>query len=248
MSSEYVYGIHAVEALLSSQPDAIKSAYASQAESKRMADVLEAVERAGVKIQYVNNARLEALAQVKNHQGIVLQVKAFVAKTDADLKTALQTLSQKAFFLVLDTIQDPHNLGACIRTAEALGLTGIIIPKDKSATITPTVRKVACGAEMGIAIYQVTNLARALDQLKSAGVWVYGTVMDADTTIDKADLNRPIAIVMGNEQKGIRELTRKQCDGFLRIPLSGITQSLNVSVATGIFLFEGMRQRLAHKQ
>lgn len=244
--TEYVYGIHAADALLKHQPEMVKIVYFNnKATSKRIAGLIEAAQKLGMSVQAVSNERLESMTKSAVHQGIVLAVNPFVLKTEGDLKVALQSRVDAAFYLILDSIQDPHNLGACIRTAEALGVHGIIFPQSKSATVTASVRKVACGAEMGVPIYQVSNLARCIDLLKEAGIWVLGTDLEAKMSLSQFDMKQNVAIVMGNEQNGLRALTKKQCDALVSIPLVGMTQSLNVSVATGICLFEIVRQRLA---
>ncbi|MCS5707560.1 23S rRNA (guanosine(2251)-2'-O)-methyltransferase RlmB [Candidatus Berkiella cookevillensis] len=242
--TDYIYGIHAAKALIEHQPQNIKTIYFSKTSSQRISELVALAQTMGIAAQIVNPPKLESLAQAREHQGIVLAVKPFALRTEQDLKLDLAKQSEKAFFLILDAIQDPHNLGACIRTAEALGVHGLIFPQAKSASITASVRKVACGAEMGLPLYQVTNLARCIELLKSEGIWVLGAVVDASQTLYTCDLKRSIAIVMGNEQNGIRPLTQKSCDEAFSIPLSGMTQSLNVSVATGICLSEVVRQRL----
>ncbi|HGX92090.1 MAG TPA: 23S rRNA (guanosine(2251)-2'-O)-methyltransferase RlmB, partial [Candidatus Tenderia sp.] len=147
------------------------------------------------------------------------------------------------FLLILDGVQDPHNLGACLRSADAAGVDAVIVPKDKAAGLTPVVRKVACGAAESVPFYQVTNLARTLRELQELGVWLVGAAGEADTTVYQADLKGSLAIVMGAEEKGLRRLTREHCDSLIKIPMAGTVESLNVSVATGICLFEAVRQR-----
>lgn len=242
--SEYIYGRHAAKALISHQPESIQAIYLSKSDSKRLADIKQLAMKRGLTTETVHANKLDELAGSNNHQGIVLQVEPFNLRSEHDLAKALENLPEQAAFLLLDTIQDPHNVGACIRTAEAFGLEGVIFSSAKSAKITASVRKVACGAEMAIPIYQVANLSRSIELLKQAGVWVYGTTLDTDISLDKAKLKGKVAIVMGNEESGLRELTQKKCDGLISIPLSGMTESLNVSVATGICLYELSRQRL----
>ena len=151
--------------------------------------------------------------------------------------------SYSAFLLILDNVTDPHNLGACLRSADAAGVHGVIAPKDKAVGLTSTVSKVACGAAETVPFYQVTNLARTLKELQERGIWLYGTAGEASESVFKTDLKGPIAIVMGAEGKGLRRLTRESCDHLINIPMTGSVSSLNVSVATGICLFEAVRQR-----
>lgn len=164
-----------------------------------------------------------------------------------ELRTVLESPGSLPLFLVLDHIQDPHNFGACLRTADAAGVQGVILTKDQSVGITPVVAKVASGAAESMPVYQVTNLARALTWLKEAGIWVVGAAGEAARTVYESDLNRPLALVMGAEGKGLRRLTRDTCDYLVRIPMAGQVESLNVSVATGVLLFEAVRQRHLHQ-
>ena len=172
-----------------------------------------------------------------------MKVKAAQVKGDNELLRQLDSLDEPAFLLILDTITDPHNLGACLRTADAAGVHAVIAPKDKAVGITSTVSKVACGAAETVPFYQVTNLARCLKELQDRGVWLYGTAGEASESVYKTDLKGPIAIVMGAEGKGLRRLTREACDHLIHIPMKGDVSSLNVSVAAGVCLFEALRQR-----
>jgi 23S rRNA (guanosine2251-2'-O)-methyltransferase len=156
--------------------------------------------------------------------------------------------ADKPLLLVLDGVTDPHNLGACLRSADAAGVTAVIVPKDNAASITPVVRKVACGAAEVVPFIQVTNLARTLKQLQDARVWIVGTTGEADESLYQQDLKGPIAIVMGAEGAGMRRLTKEHCDFLVKLPMAGSVSSLNVSVATGICLFEAVRQRQAGKR
>jgi 23S rRNA (guanosine2251-2'-O)-methyltransferase len=157
----------------------------------------------------------------------------------------LRELQDPPFLLILDTVQDPHNLGACLRTADAAGVHAVIAPKDRSVGLTDAVRRVACGGAESVPFVQVTNLARTLRELKEAGVWLVGTADDAEATIHEIDLCGPLGIVMGAEEKGMRRLTGEHCDFKARIPMSGSVECLNVSVAAGVCLFEAVRQRLS---
>ena len=172
--------------------------------------------------------------------------KAVPAKDEADLFALLDKLKEPPFLLILDTVQDPHNLGACLRTADAAGVHCVIAPKDRSVGLTDAVRRVACGGAESIPFVQVTNLARTMRELKEAGVWLVGTADEAESTIHETDLRGPLAIVMGAEEKGMRRLTGELCDFRVRIPMGGSVECLNVSVAAGVCLFEAVRQRIGH--
>jgi 23S rRNA (guanosine2251-2'-O)-methyltransferase len=164
-----------------------------------------------------------------------------------ELRTALESLGPMPLFLVLDHVQDPHNLGACLRTADAAGVQGVITTKDQAAGLSPVVAKVASGAAESVPLYRVTNLARSLEWLKAAGLWIVGAAGEAQKSIYETDLNLPMALVMGAEGKGMRRLTRESCDLLVKIPMAGTVESLNVSVATGVLLFEAVRQRAGHR-
>jgi 23S rRNA (guanosine2251-2'-O)-methyltransferase len=185
---------------------------------------------------------LDNKANGEQHQGIMARVKPARQYSEKDLD---EIIAREAtpFFLVLDGVTDPHNLGACLRSADAAGVHGVIVPKDKSAKLNGTARKVACGAAETVPLIKVTNLARTLRDIKEAGVWVVGTAGETDTHVFDANLTGPMAIVMGAEGDGMRRLTREHCDVLVKIPMVGTVSSLNVSVATGICLFEVLRQR-----
>ncbi len=163
------------------------------------------------------------------------------------LEELLERTETPPLILVLDGVTDPHNLGACLRTADAAGATAVIVPKDKSATLTPVVRKVACGAAEVIPLVAVTNLARTLEKLQQRGLWVVGTAGEAEQEIYQQDLTGPLVMIMGAEGKGMRRLTREHCDFLVKLPMAGSVSSLNVSVATGVCLFEAVRQRQAKR-
>jgi len=164
-------------------------------------------------------------------------------KTEDDLFEIIENKSTDAFLLILDCVQDPHNLGACLRSADAAGVDAVIVPKDRSVALTDTVRHIACGAAERIPVIAVTNLARTLRQLKDDGLWLVGTADGADRSLFDLDLTGPLGIVMGSEGKGLRRLTRETCDHVVSIPMAGTVGCLNVSVATGVCLFEAVRQR-----
>ena len=245
--TDIVFGVHACVSMMSHAPENILQLWVQQAPSSRLNEIIQDATKLGIPVQTVSKKVLDKKTQDQSHQGILLEIKSVEVKSEAHLKQDLSQMqaedNKPAFYLILDGIQDPHNLGAIIRSAEAFGVQGLILPKSNSVGITPTVRKIACGAELGLPIYQVANLARSIEILKSNGIWVVGTMMDAPQTLYQCDLKRSIALVMGNEQKGLKSLTQKSCDEFVTIPLSGHTVSLNVSVATGICISEVARQR-----
>ncbi len=244
MSQTKIYGIHAVQAALDYSADKIVQAWVDpQRQDKRLNPVLDGLRRHHVDIQKADRKKLDSLSDGKNHQGIVVAVRLPSVLSEADLKQKVQALSEAAFFLVLDQVQDPHNLGACLRTADATGVHGIITPKDNAAGITPTVCKVASGAAETVSVYQVVNLARTLRWLKQQQIWVVGSSGDSEQTLFELDLTMPVALVMGAEGCGMRQLTARQCDFLARIPMKGTVESLNVSVAAGVMMVEVMRQR-----
>jgi len=240
----FIFGFHAVEALLQKQPEKIiYLALLSERADQKMQMIIALAEQSGTKIKFMSRAALDQLTLNANHQGVVAFCQASKRYTEQDLPLLLKNLTQPAFFLILDGIQDPHNLGACLRSADAAGVTAVIAPKDKSVGLTPTVCKVASGAAESVPFIQVTNLARTLRFLKEQNIWIFGATDDATETIYQSDLKIHLALVLGAEGDGMRRLTREHCDFLVRIPMQGAVSSLNVSVATGIFLFETVRQR-----
>ncbi|MDH5473426.1 MAG: 23S rRNA (guanosine(2251)-2'-O)-methyltransferase RlmB, partial [Gammaproteobacteria bacterium] len=189
----------------------------------------------------VKKTDLEKRCGSPKTQGIAGRYRSLTADSENSLDQLL--LKDNLLLLILDGIQDPHNLGACLRSADAAGVDAVIAPKDRATGLTPTVRKVACGAAESVPFIQVTNLARTLKQLKDAEVWIIGAAGEADTVIYDANLTGKLAIVMGAEEKGLRRLTRENCDLLVKLPMAGQVESLNVSVATGVCLFEAVRQR-----
>ena len=239
-----IVGLHAAQSALEHTPDKLSAAWLDAGRlDARLSRLKQQLEVAGVALQLVNRKELERLAEGRNHQGVIVEVAMAEELGESELREALAALPAMAFFLVLDHVQDPHNLGACLRSADAAGVQGVIITKDQSVGITPTVAKVASGAAETVPLYKVTNLARALGWLKEAGVWIVGAAGEAEKTVYQTDLNMPLALVMGAEEKGMRRLTREHCDFLVKIPMLGQVESLNVSVATGILLFEAVRQR-----
>ena len=244
-SAEQVYGLHAVAALLASHPATIKKLMVADAAADRqLAPLLEQAVATGIAIQKVARRELDQSVPGGRHQGIVATLReATRGINERELPDFLAALTEPAFLLVLDGVQDPHNLGACLRTADAAGVDAVIMPQDRAVGITPVVHKVACGAVQSVPIFSVTNLARTLRQLRDAGIWIYGTSDAAEQGLYGSDLLGPIALVLGSEGKGLRRLTREHCDHLLSIPMAGQVESLNVSVAAGVVLFEVRRQR-----
>jgi 23S rRNA (guanosine2251-2'-O)-methyltransferase len=244
MDDQHVCGVHVVLAALKSRPDHVEEIWVSDARGdKRIAAVLDAARAAHVKVHKSPRAALDRLADGVKHQGVVARLRETPVQKEKDLESFLSHLPPMPLLLVLDGVQDPHNLGACLRSAAAAGAHGVIVPRDHSAPLSAVVRRTASGAAEAIPVFQVVNLARALRQLKEAGIWLAGASQEADTDIFHADLRRPLALVLGGEGKGLRRLTREECDMLVRIPMAGTVESLNVSVAAGICLFEAVRQR-----
>jgi len=211
---------------------------------KKIDALLKQARAQGVEITQASRPELDGLTGDGNHQGVAALCAKAKTYSESDIEGLLEDLSGPAFFLILDGIQDPHNLGACFRSADAAVVHAIIAPRDKAASITPVVSKVASGAAETVPFIQVTNLARTLDQLKEAGVWIYCAAGEADSTIYQTDFTGNVAVVLGAEGDGLRRLTREKCDGLVKIPMTGSVASLNVSVATGVILFEVVRQRM----
>ncbi|KQQ54859.1 23S rRNA methyltransferase [Pseudomonas sp. Leaf127] len=242
---EKIYGVHAVEALLRHHPKRVKQIWLAEGRSEPRVQTL--VELAGQnRVQIGQAERREMDAWVEGvHQGVVAEVSPSQVWGEAMLDELLERHEGPPLLLVLDGVTDPHNLGACLRTADAAGALAVLVPKDKSATLNATVRKVACGAAEVIPLVAVTNLARTLEKLQNRGLWIVGTAGEAEQELYEQDLTGPIVLVMGAEGKGMRRLTREHCDFLVRLPMAGSVSSLNVSVASGVCLFEALRQRSA---
>ncbi|MDC0598232.1 23S rRNA (guanosine(2251)-2'-O)-methyltransferase RlmB [Gammaproteobacteria bacterium] len=243
--TEWTYGLHAIDALLKHNPDSILQLYVQTGrQDARIQTIIDQAETLNLPIERCSRTDLNQKAGAV-HQGVIALCKPVkLEKSEAFLTQHLQTLDHPPLLLILDGITDPHNLGACLRSAEAAGVDAVIVPKDKSALINATVRKVACGAAEIVPFIVVTNLARCLQSLQKQGIWVLGTAGEADQSLYQSDLKGSLALVLGSEGKGLRRLTREYCDALLSIPLSGEVSSLNVSVSAGICLFEAVRQRL----
>ncbi|HKM16073.1 MAG TPA: 23S rRNA (guanosine(2251)-2'-O)-methyltransferase RlmB [Marinospirillum sp.] len=240
-----VFGFHAVESLIKYRVRHIAYLWAQQGrDDTRMQGLLETAHAAGVKIEIQPRETLDKEAGGGVHQGIIAWVQPRQAGGESDLERLLVESTTPPLLLVLDGVTDPHNLGACMRSAEAAGAAAVIVPKDKSAGLNATVRKVACGATETLPLIQVTNLARTLRSLADYGVWIIGTAGEAEQLIYQTDLTRSVALVMGAEGRGMRRLTREVCNELVKLPMAGEVSSLNVSVASGVALYEAVRQRL----
>lgn len=244
MSTTQLFGIHAVQAALDYSPQNIRRAWIdSQRQDARLKQLIDDLLALGITPEKTERKKLERMAEGKNHQGIVAAVELPAMLSEDRLKQDVEALNEIAFYLVLDQVQDPHNLGACLRTADAVGAHGIIVTKDNAASITPTVCKVASGAAETVPVYQVTNLARVLRWLKEQNIWIMGAAGEAEQTIYDMQLDIPLALVMGAEGTGMRHLTRQHCDFLVKIPMAGQVESLNVSVAAGVMMYEVFRQK-----
>jgi len=243
-NKQYIFGLHAVEALLLRQPERILSLLVHEGRrDKKIEDLLQLAKSQGLGIEFATRQTMDRVTGDANHQGMIVFCVPAHAYSEAELLQRLTQSTVPPFLLILDGVQDPHNLGACFRTADAAGVHAIIAPKDKSVGITPVVSKVACGATETVPFVQVTNLARTMEQLKALGIWLYGAAAEAEKSIYQTDLKGPVAIVMGAEGTGLRRLTREHCDDLMMIPMCGSVSSLNISVATGICLFEVKRKQ-----
>lgn len=243
MQLEKIYGVHAVEALLRHHPKRVKQVWLAEGRNDpRVQNLLALAGEARVAVGQCERREMDAWVEGV-HQGVVADVSPSQVWGEAMLEELLDRAEGPPLLLVLDGVTDPHNLGACLRTADAAGALAVIVPKDKSATLNATVRKVACGAAEVIPLVAVTNLARSLEKLQQRGLWVVGTAGEAEQEIYEHDLTGPTVLIMGAEGKGMRRLTREHCDYLVKLPMAGSVSSLNVSVATGVCLFEALRQR-----
>ncbi|ORU91829.1 MAG: 23S rRNA (guanosine(2251)-2'-O)-methyltransferase RlmB [Cycloclasticus sp. symbiont of Poecilosclerida sp. N] len=246
--AQTIYGIHAVRAVLKGGAERIIGAWLDrQRKDVKLQTIQRNLEQVGVRVEYTDKKALEKLSKNGNHQGVLLTVRLPSERTEEALKKAIKERTEEAFYLVLDQVTDPHNLGACLRTALAAGVQGVIVPKDNACRLNATVCKVASGAAEILPVYRVTNLSRILKWLKNEGVWLTGAASEAPTDVFDAQLTGSVAIVMGAEGKGLRQLTQQHCDQLVKIPMSDEVESLNVSVATGIIFYEVLRQNRAAK-
>ena len=242
--SERIYGIHAVQALLERDPQRFLEVFVMKGrEDRRLMPLIAELEQMGIVIQVANRQWLDEKVEGAVHQGIIARVREGRQYQENDLPALLENLEQPPFLLILDGVTDPHNLGACLRSADAAGVHAVIVPRDRSAQLNATAKKVACGAAETVPLIRVTNLARTMRFLQEQNVWIVGTAGEADHNLYQSKMTGPMALVMGAEGDGMRRLTREHCDELISIPMAGSVSSLNVSVATGICLFEAVRQR-----
>lgn len=238
----YIYGFHPIIQFLQTTPE--RAVQLFMLKGSEDVELLELCRELKVPVGKVGKQKLDDFTHEGNHQGVVLHIRPAPLGDERALREFCENLPENPLFLVLDGIQDPHNLGACLRSAAAFNCTGVIWAKDRQAQITPVVRKVACGAVDLLQLFCVTNLGRSLQALQEAGIWVVGTVLDSKSKpLSELDLQGGIALVMGSEGEGLRHSTQKMCDYSAYIPINGSIQSLNVSVAAGISLYEVARQR-----
>ena len=245
MNLSRIFGIHAVQAALDYAPEKIQQCWLDKGrQDSRSKALQEQLIKLNIPINPADRKKLDRMVDGKNHQGLVVEIELPQQRSEQDLKAAIGKLDCAPFYLVLDHIQDPHNLGACLRTADATGVHGVIITKDQAVGLSPTVCKVASGAAETIPLYQVTNLSRTLRWMKQQNIWVIGAAGEAEKLAYQMDLIGPLALVIGAEGKGLRRLVREQCDMLIKLPMLGQVESLNLSVATGVLLYEALRQRL----
>ena len=243
MSEQWIAGINAVQAALEGERGRLREVLIeARAKNPRLTELAELAKAAGVDVQHVAADALARAVPGVKHQGVVAQLSAAVNLGEGDLDELLSRV-ENPLLLVLDGVQDPHNLGACLRSAEAAGAVAVIVPRDRAVGITPVVRKSAAGAAERVPLIRVTNLARTLKTLRDAGVWIVGLAGEAEKSIYSIDMRGPTAIAMGGEGDGLRRLSRENCDFLAKIPMRGQAESLNVSVASGVALFEALRQR-----
>ena len=242
-----INGIHAVESALKNDPDNIVQVWiAENKRNQRVKELINHAQKRGLVSNRADTAMLDKLAKTHQHQGVVAEYNAPKAYSENDILDLIDNLNDtdtKPLLLVLDGVTDPHNLGACLRTAEGAGVHAVIAPKDNAVGLTPAARKVASGAAETMPFIQVTNLVRTMEKLKKMGIWFIGTSDKSNGDLYTYDFKTPSAIVMGAEGKGLRRLTEEHCDTLVSIPMAGQVSSLNVSVATGVCLFEVVRQR-----
>lgn len=244
MSQSYIYGFHAISKMLQHSPRSCVELICTEGKNPRLLSLIGSARKTGLPIRFESRELLSDLSGGAKHQGCILQI----AESSPNALTLDQLLQQnhnRSLYLVLDGVQDPHNLGACLRTADATGVDAVIIPKDRSAGLSATVRKVAAGGAESVPLLEVTNIARSLKQMKKAGIWIYGTSGEAISDVFQYSYDSAVALVMGAEGDGIRRLTAEQCDHLVKLPMLGTVESLNVSVATGVCLYEILRSRKA---
>lgn len=242
-SLELIYGIHAVEAALRNQPENVLQVFLQQGRNdNRIKKILDIAKNSGVSLQSISNEKLKEKCPKARHQGVVAELRRS-SSTALSLDDILE--KDSVLLLVLDEVQDPHNIGACLRTADAVAVDAVIVSKNRSPALTPIIRNVASGAAETVPYILVSNLARALEKIKESNVWVIGAAGEATQSIYESSTNQRLALVMGSEGKGMRRLTREACDELVAIPMQGSVESLNISVATAVCLYEIRRQQQA---
>jgi 23S rRNA (guanosine2251-2'-O)-methyltransferase len=243
-----VYGVHAVRWLLKEHPERVRQLWLqSTREDARAEEIATLARAAGISVQRVDARKLDEWTDGASHQGVVADAEPSRGWSEDELYAQLDALEVPALLLLLDGVQDPHNLGACLRTADACGVHALIVPRDRAAGLTPVARKVAAGAAETVPLVTVTNLARTMRALKERNLWLIGADAQAGQPACEADLKGPVGLVLGSEGEGMRRLTRESCDTLVRLPLGGAVESLNVSVAAGMLLYEAVRQRSGGK-
>jgi 23S rRNA (guanosine2251-2'-O)-methyltransferase len=242
--TQWIAGINAVASAVANDPEHVREVLVEAgAKNPRLGEIETEARRHGIDVRRVAANALEGAAGGVRHQGVVARYAAAKTWGEHDLAELVEEAGGRALLLVLDGVQDPHNLGACLRSAAAAGATAVVIPRDKAVQLNATVRKTAAGAAEVVPLVAVTNLSRALKELQKQGVWVYGLAGETDGSLYALDLKGSVALVLGGEGEGLRRLTRETCDGLASIPMPGGFESLNVSVAAGVALFEAVRQR-----
>ena len=241
MSDSYVYGIHAVKRLLQQSAKDCVELICADRRNPRLLELVDLARKAGVDVRFDTREELTRLCGSDKHQGCLLHT--VESSPMLDFKQCLDNINPQSLLLVLDGVQDPHNLGACLRNADACGVDAVLIPRDRAVKVNATVRKVAAGGAETVPVIEVTNIARSLKELKQAGVWIYGTSDRAESSLYDHDYRGPVALVMGGEGSGMRRLTMESCDHLVKLPMHGQVESLNVSVATGVCLYEILRSR-----
>lgn len=244
--NQWIVGVNAVASSIENDAENVREVLVEGgSKNARLTEIEENARRKGIEVRRVTAQALDGVGGNVRHQGVAARYAAAPTWDEGELEGLVEKAEGRALLLVLDGVQDPHNLGACLRSAAAAGVTAVIIPKDKSATVNATVRKTSAGAADRIPVVVVTNLSRCLRDLQKQGVWIYGLAGEADTSLYATDLRGNVALVLGGEADGLRRLTREHCDGLVKIPMPGDIESLNVSVAAGVTLFEAVRQRQA---
>jgi 23S rRNA (guanosine2251-2'-O)-methyltransferase len=242
--NQWIVGVNAVASAIDNDADNVREVLVEGgSKNPRLTEIEENARRKDIEVRRVTAQALSGVAGSLRHQGVAARYAAARTWDEGELPALVEAAEGKALVLVLDGVQDPHNLGACLRSAAAAGVTAVVFPKDKSVGINATVRKTSAGAADRIPVFAVTNLSRCLRDLQQLGVWIYGLAGEAEASLYATDLRGNVALVLGGEGDGMRRLTREHCDGLVKIPMPGDIESLNVSVATGITLFEAVRQR-----